>query len=342
MPAGGRVPSANGLRLSVIVAARNEEESIGVLLKALGEQRYPKELFEVVVVDDGSTDDTAAVVRSSGLLNLRLIGADETRQGKKEALTQGIGAAIYPNLVITDADCVPGPLWLSGMATAFQQGADFIAAPVQYNCNNSVLHIFQTLDFLTLQGITAAGVASGLHSLCNGANLGYTKAAFQKVNGFAGVDHLASGDDVLLMHKIKAAGSKVVYLKNKDVVVYTNPAPTWKAFIQQRMRWGSKTTAYQDRSLFWALLLVFLLNALLLCTYIVALFKPELRLLAVGFLLWKTAVELPFVYCVARFFQQQRLVAWFTLLQPIHILYTVVVGLLSQAGSYQWKGRTTK
>lgn len=341
-PEVGVSSSADAIQLSVVVAARNEAHHISKLLIALTNQQYPKGLFEVVVVDDHSTDDTAAMVQASAQPNVKLIRADAQQSGKKAALTQGIGAAKYTNLVITDADCVPQPQWLSYMADAFAAGASFIAAPVKYNSNGTVLHIFQTLDFITLQGITAAGVSSGLHSLCNGANLGYTKDAFQQVHGFAGVDHVASGDDVLLMHKIKTAGGKVVYLKNKDAIVVTDPAPTWRSFIQQRMRWGSKTTAYQDRSLFWALLLVFVLNAFLLTLCIAGFFNFEFFILTFAFLIWKTAAELPFVYSVAKFFNQQKLVLWFPLLQPLHVLYTVVVGLLSQTGSYHWKGRSTK
>lgn len=346
----GKVPvPVSGLPrvpISVIVAARNEEKNIGALLEALSQQTYPPQLFEVVVVDDHSTDNTATVIQQATLTNLRLVQlqGNATASSKKKALAAGIAAAKNNHLLITDADCVPGKAWIETLAVSFvQQNAMFIAAPVAYRHKNNLLGIFQTLDFITLQGITAAGVASGLHSMCNGANLGYTKNAFNAVQGFSGVDALASGDDMLLMHKIKTAyPANVNYLKTKDAIVYTHAAESWSEFVQQRIRWGSKTTAYQDKSLFWALVLVYLLNVWFVATSMAAFFYNSLGWPLFLALVWKTIMELLLVYPAARFFNKGPLVVFFPLLQPLHILYTVIIGALSQKGTYQWKGRATK
>ena len=82
------------------------------------------------------------------------------------------------------------------LSTRLHSGAGQI-----FNRTNA-FHIFQSLDFLSLQGITAASVFSRFHTMCNGANLAYEKKAFEEVSGFAGIDQIASGDDMLLMHKI--------------------------------------------------------------------------------------------------------------------------------------------
>lgn len=346
VPGVDAAPAKISLPLSVVVAARNEEKKISALLSALQEQSYPQELVEIIVVDDHSGDGTAAMVIGFGLTNLQLVQlqGDALASSKKKALTAGIAAAKNNHLLITDADCIPNRYWIETMAAIFaQHEVEFIAAPVAYQKNNTLLHTFQTLDFITLQGITAAGVASGLHSMCNGANLGYTKQAFIAVNGFAGIDAIASGDDMLLMHKIKKSyPGGVQYVKNKKATVYTDAANNWSDFITQRIRWGSKTTAYQDRSLFWALLLVFMLNTWFLMMFAAAFFYAHLWWPLLIALALKIVVELTLVYPAAKFFNQQHLVLYFPLLQPLHIVYTVVIGLLSQKGNYQWKGRNTK
>src|SRR5215216_6048728 len=104
---------------SVVVPARNEEENIGHLLKALEEQTYPKEFFEVIIVDDYSTDKTQAAVQLFLNERIHLIqpNADSNQSSKKKALEAGIQKAKGELIVITDADCLPKYQWLQGMAS---------------------------------------------------------------------------------------------------------------------------------------------------------------------------------------------------------------------------------
>ena len=239
--------------VSVLIAARNEEKTIPHLLEALAQQTYPQHLFEVIVVNDFSTDNTAAVVQTLRQAQDKLFskphitviqpGGSAEQSSKKRAIEAGVQHARGPLLLITDADCVPGKDWIKTMAAFYEQkDASFTAAPVLFTHDGSLLQVFQVLDFLTLQGITAASVAAQFHTMCNGANLAYTKAAFERVNGFAGIDHIASGDDMLLMHKIWLQDkNKVHYLKSRDAIVRTAPVPSWPVFINQRKRWASKS-----------------------------------------------------------------------------------------------------
>ncbi len=331
--------------ISVVIAARNEEATLPHLLKALQAQTYPPENFEVVVVDDFSTDRTANVSNSfSG--NIRFIqpNIDPALSSKKKAVEAGVKAARGSLVVVTDADCLPQPQWLYLMAQFhLQKGAVFIAAPVKFAHDNSLLQIFQSLDFLTLQGITAASVQAGFHSMCNGANLSYTKQAFEEVDGFAGIDKVASGDDMLLMHKIKKKHpAQVFYLKHPQAIVSTQPMATWKDFVMQRRRWASKTAYYDDKAVLYVLLFVYLFNCLFVVLLVASFFNLFYLYVMGGYLLLKTIIEWPFVNAVAKFYAEQKLMKYFPLLQPLHILYTISVGLLSQLGKYNWKGRKLK
>ncbi|MBD0352763.1 MAG: hypothetical protein ICV65_16580, partial [Flavisolibacter sp.] len=113
-------------------------------------------------------------------------------------------------------------------------------------------------------------------------------------------------------------------------------------FIKQRIRWASKTTHYQDKRIFWTLLLVYLVNLYFFVLLIASIWKVYYLPAAFLYLVLKTVVELPFVYAVSKFFGQQRLIAYFPFFQPVHILYTVAIGFISQFGKYEWKGRRTK
>lgn len=336
--------------ISVVIAVRNEEKNIPVLLDSLFQQQYPKELYEVVLVDDHSTDNTWELIAQSKNNNMKLQairlqdqpGSEgPTKSYKKKAIEAGINAAQGVLIVTTDADCRFDPAWLSTLATFYESTqAKFIAAPVKFTGPNNLLTIFQSLDFLTLQGITGASVYKRFHTMCNGANLAYEKSVFLEVNGFENIDHLPTGDDMLLMHKIyKKYPDRILYLKHPSAIVQTDPATTWKAFFHQRIRWASKADSYDDKRIFWALLLVYLVNVGFLVLAIAACFKLTWLFFLVILLLAKILIEFPFVHSVAIFFRQQRLMKYFPFLQPMHILYTIVAGWLGKFGHYEWKGR---
>ena len=332
--------------VSVIVAARNEEENIGNLIAALEQQTYPKHLFEVIIVNDYSTDDTANKISPFLSNRIKMIWphAAAHSSSKKKAIEAGVKAASGTLVVITDADCLPGEKWLETMACFYEEkGPVFIAAPVAFNIEKGVLNAFQVLDFITLQGITAASVHAGTHSMCNGANLAYTKDAFEAVEGFAGIDHIASGDDMLLMYKIwKKWPQKVHYLKCKDAIVKTGAMKSWKAFFNQRIRWASKAGYYEDKKMKLVLAFIYGFNCWFFVLLIATFLKPFYGYYLLLFFLLKTVIELPFVYSVAKFYEAQRLLKKFAIFQPLHMAYTVVVGMVSQWGGYEWKSRRTK
>ena len=332
--------------ISVVVPARNEAKHVPALLNAFATQSYPSGNFEVIVVDDFSTDGTAAAVTQSGLENIRVIqsaGTSET-SSKKKAITTGIQQARGLLIVCTDADCIPGKRWLETINSFYQSTkATFIAMPVKFKEGKSLLKIFQSLDFITLQGITAASVSANFHTMCNGANLAYTKEAFMNVGGFEGIDKVATGDDMLLMHKIwKKAPDKVLYLKSRETIVTTEPMPSWSELLMQRKRWASKSLVYDDYRIIFVLAFVYVFNCLFPALIVASLFDTDYWRYVFGFWIVKTIIEAPFVSSVARFYGQQHLMVYFPFIQPLHIFYTVLIGLVSQFGKYEWKGRKTK
>ena len=345
-------PSSSYTYFSIIIPARNEEENIGTCLRSIFQNQYPQDCFEVCVIDDFSTDKTAEVIsvlqseyRNLHLISLKeILGDSRINSYKKKAIELAIEKASGEWIITTDADCVVPDTWLSNFNDCIQQNKPvFVAAPVSFIRQHSFVSIFQSLDFMSLQGITAASVSAGFHSMCNGANLAYEKEAFYAVNGFRGIDNIASGDDMLLMHKInKQFPNRTGYLFHPDSIVQTQPVDSWKSFINQRIRWASKANSYDDKRIFYVLLLVYFFNVFLFALSFVSFFLPPLFLYWLLLLLIKTSVELYFLFPVATFFKQKQLLWWFPLMQPIHIVYTVIAGWLGKFGKYEWKGRSVK
>ena len=333
---------------SIIIPARDEAANIEACLNSMLKQNYPTQLFEVIVINDHSTDETESIVKKmqEHFLNLRLLNLaahlqDAHNSYKKKAIELAIGQSSGNWIITTDADCFAKPNWLSLYDTYIQTSSPvFIAAPVQLRNNGSFLSIFQVLDFMSLQGITAASVAAGTHAMCKGANLAYEKKAFYAVGQFSGIDNIASGDDMLLMQKIKKQyPGKLGFLFHPDAVVETLPMLAWNEFFQQRIRWASKAVHYQDKSIFWVLLLVYCANFLLFLMLCMGIYDTNYFYQFFELLLLKIVAELLFLYPVSKFFKQTRLLYLFPIMQPIHICYTVIAGWMGKFGSYQWKGR---
>lgn len=341
----------SSVTFSVIIPARNEAAVIVSLLESIKKQSYSSSLFEVIVVDDHSTDQTAALVQQlitahSGMPAIRLISLhqDALNSYKKKAIETGIAAARNQWIVCTDADCIVPIRWLQSFAQRIKEKEPvFIAAPVAFMEANTIVNIFQELDFMTLQGITGASVYKNVHTMCNGANLAYRREVFYEVNGFRGIDNIASGDDMLLMHKIwKSYPQKIQYLKSKEAIVQTAAAATWKAFINQRIRWASKATYYEDKRISLVLLLVYLFNCSFLLLLVMGFFNRCYFYAFLMFWVAKTLTELPFISSVASFFNKKQLLRYFFIFQPLHIGYTILAGFLGSFGKYEWKGRMVK
>ena len=336
---------------SIIIPARNEAENIEACIQSILKNNYPQHLFEIIVADDFSTDATPDIVESlsKNFTNIRLIKLgnlidQNINSYKKRAIELAIEQSNFEWIITTDADCIL-PAKLLALYDAFIQSHKviFIAAPVMFSCDNSFLSVFQCLDFISLQGITAASVSAGFHSMCNGANLAYNKNIFYEVGGFKNADHIASGDDMLLMHKIKIKyPSSIGYLFSQDAIVTTAPMPDWKSFFNQRIRWASKATSYKDKGIFIVLLLVYLTNLFLCILFVLCFFHVRLFYFLLVFILTKALFELPFMYRVAKFYSLQKIMIWFVLMQPFHIAYTIISGWLGKFGTYKWKGRKVK
>lgn len=343
--------------VSVIISARNEETKIADCLHSMAGQSYPAALFEVIVIDDHSDDNTAALIQSfsSRYENIRLVELkDYVKTGKlnsykKKAIETGIALSAGELIMTTDADCIAPVDWIFTVASYYKKNQSaMIASPVNILVPigagrlKTFFYAFQILDFVTLQGITGAALSRQFHYMANGANLAYPKSIFLEVDGFRDIDFIASGDDMLLMEKVRLIRpEKVHYLKSFQSTVVTFPEQTIRTFFNQRIRWASKSSTYQDYKIKTVLGLVYVINVWCVLLLAAAIYQHSYWHLLI-FLGMKIMFELLFLYPVAKFFKHQNLLNWFVPLQPFHILYIIIAGWLGSFGSYKWKGRRVK
>jgi len=338
-----------GTRVSVLIPARNEVGNIVPCLESIFGQSYPKDLIEIIVLDDHSKDGTAEVVEKLQHPQVRLlrlanfVEAGETQSFKKKAIETGIAQAGGELIVTTDADCLMQSQWLELLVSFYKKKRlKFIVAPVNFFKEKNLWERFQSLDFLGMMGTTGAGIQLRWMNMCNGANLAYAKSAFWEVGGFENIDRLASGDDFLLMQKIaEKLPNQIGFLKNKAATVFTKAKPTFASFLSQRIRWASKSTSYKDWRMTFTLAMVFLFCGNIVLSFaLIPFWGWAAFVLFLGQLLVKSAMDNFFLSEMARFFKRAELMRSFVPAQLLHIAYIVVVGILGNViKRYPWKGR---
>ncbi|MEN5056675.1 glycosyltransferase family 2 protein [Sphingobacterium kitahiroshimense] len=335
-------------RISIIIAARNEENGIARTIDAVLNQKFPPEQFELIVIDDHSTDRTSDVVLSYAHRGVQLIQLNESNKlnsYKKLAIAKAIDLCTGEIIVTTDADCRMGENWLMTIISYFEtQDLYLLSSPVVYSEEKSFFERLQTLEFLYLIGLGAAGIGNKNPTTCNGANLAYRKDIFYEMGGFAGIDELASGDDELFLHKVAAKyPHKIGFCKSTDAVVYTDAKPTIRSFISQRKRWASKSTKYKNKAIVLLGITIWLFNFCMLTCLIVGLFYHYSYLFTfLVVLIAKIIVEYLFIQPLTQFSKREELMRYLPILSSLHIIYLVYIGILGNIGKYDWKGRQVK
>jgi cellulose synthase/poly-beta-1,6-N-acetylglucosamine synthase-like glycosyltransferase len=343
----GFKPGDNHTKVSILIAARNEEEHIGFTIDDILAQNYPSELFELIIVDDNSSDNTAEIVASYASRGVKLLRLNEEtplNSYKKKAISEAIKMAQGDLIVATDADCRMGANWLKSIVD-YYEAHDFyiISAPVAYTGEKSLFERLQTLEFAFLIGIGASSIGNKKASTCNGANLTYQKSVFYAVGGFKGIDDLASGDDELLLQKIaEKFPGHVGFLKMEEAVVYTKAKPNLKEFIQQRRRWASKSTKYKDKKVVLLAVMIWLFNITLLLNLILSVLSSHFFYLFIIQLGAKYLMEIIFLGPILSFFKRKELIRMVSFLSPLHTLYLVYIGIMGNGKKYMWKGRLVK
>jgi glycosyltransferase involved in cell wall biosynthesis len=322
------------LFISVVVACRNEEASLPLLLGDISSQDYPSALFEVIVADDHSPDRSYDIASGfTGIQNLRV--CRNRGRGKKAAIRTAVSEARGNLIVAVDADSRMNPGWLKTIAAFHEkEGSDMIICPVVLEAEGRGFFTgFQELEFLGLQAVTAGSAQAGDPLMCNGANLFFTKKSFEK-HAFSLHDELASGDDIFLLHRMKADGSsRISWLESDDARVRTNALSSAAGFLRQRTRWISKAGSYSDFSTKFTALATLAVVILQAATFIAAFAGNSYLLLYISLFLIKSLADYPVLRNRAVRYGKKSVLKWFIPSQLIYPFYVIAVAGCAFAGS---------
>lgn len=322
----------NIVKVSVLIAARNEENNIKKLLESLYDQSFPKELFEVIIVDDHSEDNTKefinTFINNNKDLNIKLLLAE--REGKKLAISQALHNASNELIIVTDADCVLNNLWIESIVGFYQENnCKMILAPVLLSPAENFFEKMQVLEHLSLIGSTAGSAAIGFPVMCNGANMAYERKSALEVEKLRKDFDIPSGDDMFLLEQfVKNYGHEnVKFLLSKSAIVKTKTCKTVKDFFRQRRRWVSKTKSYTSWKVILTALVVLFFNLSIISLFVSAFFIPALWSIYFLLTLLKFLVDFPLLKYITNFMNQGSLLKWTLPLEFIYPFYAVFTAL---------------
>ncbi len=329
-------------KVSVVIAAKNEEENIVKPLQSLANQSFDKSDFEVIVIDDNSTDRTFEVVsdfiKGHCDLRIRLFKADGS--GKKQAISQALHLAENEVVMVTDADCELPGRWIEN-TVAFMTANELkmVLGSVLLSPCNTFFEKIQVLEHLSLIASTAGSAAIGMPVMCNGANMAYDRKSALEVEKYRTDMDIASGDDVFLMEQfVKHSGSRSVrFLMDTEAIVKTQSMPDLKSFFRQRRRWVSKTKAYTSWKIIATALVVLMFNLSIFGLFIGGFFHPAFFLVYALFILMKYMVDYPILRKITGFMEQRQLRRWALPLEfvyPFYVVFTAFSGIFSKV---RWK-----
>lgn len=244
--------------VSVVTCARNEEDNLMTNVPFIMDQDYPE--FELIIVNDCSWDDSEEILKAFQVRykNLKVVNLDETKHrmsGKKLALTLGIKAAKYENVLLTDADCRPcSKYWIREMTKQLNKESDIVLGFSPYKKEKGLLNRIIRFDAFTIGVQYLSFALAGIPYMGVGRNLAYKKSTFFSVGGFKKHYSIASGDDDLFVQQV-ASKKNTAVCYSPDAQTVSSPKRSWKHWFGQKRR--HMTTAGHYRLLHQFLLTIF-------------------------------------------------------------------------------------
>jgi cellulose synthase/poly-beta-1,6-N-acetylglucosamine synthase-like glycosyltransferase len=326
----------------VVVAARNEEKNLPNCLQALLSQKYPKELTQIVVVDDRSSDKTPEILnhfkyKNTNLDFIRISKTPENVSPKKYALSQGIAKASGQLIFTTDADCTPPPDWISETVPGFKEEVGLVIWLAPMNGSSNLLGRLLCLDSLAAAFVSAGAAGWNVGVTCTGRNLAYRKTLFDEINGFENINQSLSGDDDLFLQRAqKNTQWRIHYSLNPRTAVPSSAPENLAAFFSQRRRHTS-AGKYYARSLQAAYLLFNLANIYLFGFLIFSILNPLHLLLAILLFTLKLGVDFVSLLLISRKIRKQNLLILLPLWEIFYLLVQILIAPVAFIGKIKWK-----
>lgn len=334
------------VKISVIIPVRNEEGNLRQLLNDLLKQSYPQNLFEVIVINDHSTDSTAQILSEfcKKHSNFRFITLEGQKfSGKKTAIEKGIMISRFDLIVTTDGDCRASKKWLESFASYYEKNKPvLIMGPVLFKNTGNFWNEMVQLEQLSLQATTAGSCGIHVPVMISGANMAFEKSLFSELQNPM-MKRTPSGDDMFLMMNAKLAYKKgIAFLKSAEAIIETPAPEDFDSFWEQRKRWVSKSRFYKDPEVIFTGGTIFL-TAFFLFLFFMGSFINlkffQAFLILIGL---KSFADFLILLFVTSFFRKKHLLWYFLPAQFLYFAYVTLAGTTGYFGAYYWKGRKWK
>lgn len=335
--------------VSVLVIGRNEEMHIQECLQSIAQNSYPKDLIEIIFIDDHSEDDTVIRAQKLRINNLKILHLSNfdldkfDKSYKKAAQYYGILAASHELIIQTDADCVVPKNWLSTMTESLKN-SDFVTGPIKISNTGSFMTKWQTFENIGTMVLTFVGISVQCWYSANAANMAYRKDLYLDYFRNNPKSKHASGDDIFLINWARKKQYRISFLLNTDAIVDTFSELSFKDLYHQRARWATKTTSYKLSGIKGIMSGLFLFHLMIFFLFIVSLIGGvSFFYLAILSLTFKWIGDSILLYNAAPFFDLKYDIIRSPIFSLIHCLYVVQVGLVGLfVSNYRWKGRKVK
>ncbi len=337
--------------ITVLIPVRNENKNIIKLLDDLEKQEYPRDLFEVLIIDDHSTDNTIHLVKKkkkTSNLNIEIYESsfmdNRITSPKKEAITTGVSKAKGEFVIVTDGDSRLDKTWLSIYNSIFSEGdIRFVSGPVFMEPGNFFFTKVQSIEFASLIGTGAALFSWNIPILCNGANMAFDRDSFNEVGGYRGNENVISGDDVFLLYKIlRKYPEKVKFLKSFHAIVRTPPTSGLTEFVHQRKRWAGKWKKHSRKGNIILAVFIFLVHFSMLVGLVLCIVDILSSLVFISLIFVKILMEYILIDDIFNF-NNRKVATWpFLFCALFYSIYAVTFGIIANTGHYSWKGRKYK
>ena len=330
--------------ISIVISARNEEVVIEECLQQIIKQKFPKECFELILIDDASEDNTyqcALNVLKDSDITYQLI-QQKTHKGKKQNISEAIQKAKGSIIITSDADVIyRNSNWLLTICNYFKTySPNMLIMPIDFESQTGFLAKFQITENLALTAITAGYSGIKKPFMCNGANLAFKKEAYELVNGYQSHLHISSGEDVFLMEEIKKIKPQSIhYALIRELIVKTTTVNTLKSFIQQRIRWAYKAKYNSNHLNLFAGFIILAANLLFLALFVAIVKKSVIIPYLSIFVLAKFVFDFLLLFLASNFLGRTKHIWWLIPFECIYWIYALIVGISSLFLKPYWKGK---
>ena len=331
--------------VSVVISARNEAENIESCLLSILDQSYPHDLFEIILVNDRSSDDTGELARKLDTTEKRITVIDvETLppgiHPKKHAITLGVSSSKGEIIIETDADVLVERYWIEKTVERFLPDVGMVVGSSTIRVKKkTLLENIQAVDFLLLVASAQGALGNGIPMGATGQNLAYRKQVFEEVGGLELDSRRYVSNDMLFLTKVSHSGWEIVGNMSKETIVSTLAVEEWKGLISQRTRWASN--AYWKDINFLLLLMLtvnYFINLFVAASIVILVIAPSYSFPIFLLIVYKLITEAFFLYVASKQLNRTDLfvkfIPWFIAVTP----YVIIVGILGGIGIFSWKG----